>query len=268
MNQLKDIAEAGSDHEDADLAVRIETTLEKYFRNAELKAQERFTRLDKKLDSMQASVSRNTADIKIIRAQIITTQERANNSEKSFSIALEKIRDLEAKNADMEDRSRRDNLRLNGLKEGTELAGARAYLVENFPKWFPAVADSPPELMRAHRMGQQKPNRVRTVIMKFLRSTDRDRILAEFRKNPIEVDGRQIKFTADYSDYTTKRRKPCYTVMEQARLQGYEAFLLYPATIKLTKGHEHHFFKEVREAENFVTELGNAGGGTAGVEQG
>uniref|UniRef100_A0AAV2LJ14 Uncharacterized protein n=1 Tax=Knipowitschia caucasica TaxID=637954 RepID=A0AAV2LJ14_KNICA len=39
------------------------------------------------------------------------------------------------------------------------------------------------------------------------------------------------------------RRKSCYPVMEKARQAGYQAFLLYPATIKVSKGHEHEVFQ-------------------------
>ena len=88
--------------------------------------------------------------------------------------------------------------------------------------------------------------------MKCLCYTDRDRILKEARENPIEVAGHTLRFTADYSDHTSKLRRPCYPVMHRARQKGYQAFLLYPAIIKLTRGSEQHLFRDPAEAEKFL----------------
>ncbi|XP_029365680.1 zinc finger matrin-type protein 4 [Echeneis naucrates] len=62
-------------------------------------------------------------------------------------------------------------------------------------------------------------------------------LLNAARKDPREVAGNQPKFTADYSKATTRRRNPCYKVMYQTRNKGFEAFLIYPATIKLSLLH-------------------------------
>uniref|UniRef100_A0AAV2M4I9 Uncharacterized protein n=1 Tax=Knipowitschia caucasica TaxID=637954 RepID=A0AAV2M4I9_KNICA len=39
---------------------------------------------------------------------------------------------------------------------------------------------------------------------------------------------------------------------EQARQAGYQAFLLYPATIKVSKGHEHEVFQDPVKLEKFL----------------
>ncbi len=136
---------------------------------------------------------------------------------------------------------------------------ASAYLTEKIPTWFPKLAAFPPELMRCHRPGRPGPQSVgkqlgpRPMIMKFLRYTDRDRILNEARGNPPTVGGFQLKFAPDYSEATAAHRKPCYKLMHEARVQGYKAFLLYPATIKLTKGNEIYTFTDLKEAADFFS---------------
>ena len=156
----------------------------------------------------------------------------------------------------MEDRACRENLLIFNLKEGAEGQNALAYLTENIPLWFPALAPAPPELMRVHRLGRPpasgKTQRSRPLIIKCLRYTNRDALLNEARKNPPEVHNIQLRFTADYSDATTKRRKPCYKLMHEARTKGFQAFLLYPATIKLSRGNDVHIFQEASEAERFL----------------
>lgn len=58
---------------------------------------------------------------------------------------------MEDKISDLEDRSRRDNVRLHGEPENPEMINALAYLSDAIPRWFPELG--PVEIMRAHRMG-------------------------------------------------------------------------------------------------------------------
>lgn len=114
--------------------------------------------------------------------------------------------------------------------------------------------------MRCHHLGKPPPHgsvkaRPRPLMIKCLRFTDRDRLLGEVRKSPPEVDGDLLKFAADYSEATTRRRKPCYKIMYEARSHGFKAFLLYPATIKLSRGKDIYTFQEVSEAEKLVASL-------------
>uniref|UniRef100_A0AAV2IVG2 Uncharacterized protein n=1 Tax=Knipowitschia caucasica TaxID=637954 RepID=A0AAV2IVG2_KNICA len=71
------------------------------------------------------------------------------------------------------------------------------------------------------------------------------------------MEGKDVRFTADYSIVTRARRKSCYPVMEKARLEGYQAFLLYPATIKVSKGHEHTLFQDPVMLEEFLVSREN-----------
>lgn len=49
-----------------------------------------------------------------------------------------------------------------------------------------------------------------------------------------------------------KRCKACYKVMYEA---GFQAFLLYPATVKLTRGIKDYVFQDMSQAENFMSTL-------------
>ncbi|KAG1930587.1 NACHT, LRR and PYD domains-containing protein [Pimephales promelas] len=158
---------------------------------------------------------------------------------------------LQQKLVSMEDRSRRNNLRIINLKEGVE-DQALAYLMRSLLKWFPELHSSPPELTRVHRIGplRKTPAPPRTMILNCLRFTDRDRILGFARKSPVTVEGQIIRFAADYSDATARRRRPCFPIMNRARSLGFQAFLLYPAIIKLTRGFDQNLFTEPKPTVN------------------
>uniref|UniRef100_A0AAV2LVZ0 Uncharacterized protein n=1 Tax=Knipowitschia caucasica TaxID=637954 RepID=A0AAV2LVZ0_KNICA len=171
------------------------------------------------------------------------------------STALSKtVTTMETKLAELEDRSRRNNIVVHGLCERKENSNALQYITAQLPLWFPTLKDTPPEIMRVHRIGvsRSKATKPRVRIFMCLRYTDRARILKAARDSPLVMEGKDVRFTADYSIVTRARRKSCYPVMEKARLEGYQAFLLYPATIKVSKGHEHTLFQDPVMLEEFL----------------
>ncbi|XP_078021287.1 carnitine O-acetyltransferase-like [Epinephelus lanceolatus] len=98
-----------------------------------------------------------------------------------------------------------------------------------------------------------------------LRCTDRDQILNESRRHPVQVAGHQIKFASDYSEATSRKHKPCYLVLNRARKAGFQAFLLYPARISLNWAGERYTFEDVAKASAFLDS--EAANGAVGVEK-
>lgn len=244
--------------ENTALAKVIEETMARYFREAEEKSEARHKRLEKRLESMQSVLSRHTEDIKTMRAETSRLQERVAQTEKIASEQQQLLKEITDKLIVTEDRARRDNLLILNLKEGIEGQSTLAYLNGMLPKWFPALAPSPPEIMRAHRLGHPRSapagttTRPRPIILNCLRFTDRDVLLKEARGNPPEVAGVVLKFAPDYSEHTSKRRRVCYKIMHAARLIGFDAFLLYPAIIKLQRGNDSFTFQDPAAAERFL----------------
>lgn len=251
-----------SNDSNASLVEAMENLMAKYFQEADEKAEARFSRLEKRIESMHATLTKHKEEIKTIQADTTNLKERMTGAEDSLNKCAETLRKQQQQLTEMEDQARRDNLLIFNLKEGVEGSNALSFLTENLPKWFPAFSNASPELMRSHRLGRLTESRAdgkkhyaRPLIVKCLRFTDRDRILQESRKNPPVVAKTQLKFAADYSETTTKRHKSCYKVMHDARVKGFQAFLLYPATIKLTKGNKVHIFEEPSQVENFLSQL-------------
>ncbi|KAI4806949.1 hypothetical protein KUCAC02_017739 [Chaenocephalus aceratus] len=59
---------------------------------------------------------------------------------------------MQLKLADMEDWSRRCNVRITGLAEGLEGSNAIQFLTHSLPKWFPSLSNLKGELMQAHHI--------------------------------------------------------------------------------------------------------------------
>ncbi|KAE8296864.1 hypothetical protein D5F01_LYC05634 [Larimichthys crocea] len=168
----------------------------------------------------------------------------------SVSKLAEKHAQLEDKIADMEDRLRRDNIRVHGVPENAETLNVLVFLTDAIPRWFPNLG--PVEIIRAHRLGALKEDAngrpvSRTIIFKLLRFTDRDRILKAARGAAVEMEGRPIRFTPDYSPHTFRRRLAFSEAMDALQKLNFRTFLLYPAKLKVMQGGVSHFFNTPRE---------------------
>ncbi len=85
---------------------------------------------------------------------------------------------------DIEDRSRRNNVRLVGLPEGTEGSNAAGFLRVNLSKWIPSLRGRDIEIDRAHCVydGGRGSDRPRTLIFRVLKWHDRSEILKGARQ--------------------------------------------------------------------------------------
>ncbi|KAJ8014618.1 hypothetical protein DPEC_G00017510 [Dallia pectoralis] len=129
---------------------------------------------------------------------------------------------LTTKLTDLEDRGRRNNVRLVGLPEAVEGSDAIGYLKVNLPKWIPSLVGRDIDIERAHRV----------------------------------YDGvSTILFFPDYSPATTAKRKSFSAAMKKARDMGLEPFLIYPARIKLQYKGEKKMFDSSQAAEDFINSL-------------
>ncbi|KAJ1174485.1 hypothetical protein NDU88_006306 [Pleurodeles waltl] len=118
---------------------------------------------------------------------------------------------LGSKIRDLEDRSRRDNIRLFGIPENKEGSEVQAFLSSALPKLTFLTFDPPLEFQRAHRVGPKRPDgatRPRPIIAYLLRHIQtHQRLQVEHNHGPFRMDKYEVSITADYSKDTNERRK-------------------------------------------------------------
>ncbi len=161
---------------------------------------------------------------------------------------------------DIEDRSRRNNVRQVGLPEGAEGSNAAGFLRVNLSKWIPPLKGRDIEIDRAHRVydGGRGSDRPRTLIFRVLRWHDRSEILKGARQAyPVKCaqDNVTLLFFPDFSPATTIRRKAFNPVLKKMTALGLQPFLIYPAVIKLRHKGEQMSFDSPQKAEDFISSL-------------
>ncbi len=149
---------------------------------------------------------------------------------------------LTEKMTDMEDKSRRNNVRLVGLPEGMEGSDVAGFLRIDLSLWIPSLKGRDIEIDRAHRVyGRKNSDRPRTLIFRVLRWHDRLEILKGARQaHPVKCtqDNVTLLFFPDFSPVTAAKRKSLVPVLRSMTALGLQPFLAYPAVIKLWHGGE------------------------------
>lgn len=221
----------------------------------------RLNAVDTRLNTLHSDRTSLATTTTANKASIVTLTSNVASHKTSIDDHEERLKKLEAKLADSEDRNRRCNLRIVGLKEGVEGSNTVQYLNKALLVWFPSLQTEKLEVMRAHRIYDSREQdrdrpRPRTLIFSSLRCTTREAILRAARKEPPSVDGRQLRFYPDYSAHTLQCRRAFSQALNLAKEKGLETFLCYPASLKVKVGSDMHEFQDAEKAEEFLNELG------------
>ncbi|KAJ1199957.1 hypothetical protein NDU88_003788 [Pleurodeles waltl] len=123
----------------------------------------KITTVSRRIEGMDASITSLTLETKSMRSEIASFQSRVTGFEQRMGLVkaqatMSRDRDqdllyLRSKLTDMEDRSRRDNIRLHRIPENEEGADMQAFLSSTLPKLTSLDFDPPIEFQRAHRIG-------------------------------------------------------------------------------------------------------------------
>ncbi len=104
------------------------------------------------------------------RDRVDSVQAAAREDRRAVTDLRNQLERLTEKMTDMEDRSRRNNVRLVGLPEGVECSDVAGFLRVNLSKWIPSLKGRNIEIDRAHRVYDVRKNsdRPRTLIFRVL----------------------------------------------------------------------------------------------------
>lgn len=213
---------------------------------------------DGKLCAIQKDLMTLRESIGTVNVEVGKLRGKVKDNSAVLSSHESMLEQMQLKLADMEDRSRRCNVRVIGLAEGIEGSNAVQFLTNSLPEWFPSLVDCRGEIMRAHRIyGDNNKIRPgpRTMIFNVLRFTTCQNILRAAKKDPVTIEGRRIRFSPDYSGFTLKRRQAFSHAMDTARAKGVEFSLRYPATLRVKVGGQMESFQSPADAEEFVNSL-------------
>lgn len=228
------------------------------------------TLLDVKVDTVLAAIREQTSRIQALATRVGDAETRISGVEDTAGVLQAKVAQLEKQVTDMadhmddlENRSRRCNLRLVGLPEGTEGNDVVAFM----ETWLPSYLDLTTKngkikLDRAHRSLAPRPGasqRARPIIMKLHNFADKQRVMAAARRLATQpnqpTDRIKVSFFNDYSAAVAKKRKAFDEVKSCLRKKNVDYALLYPATLRLSANGKEKRFHTPEAAASYVDSL-------------
>ena len=138
--------------------------------------------------------------------------------EEDIKLIEQKHQQLEEKISELEDRSRRNNLRFSGFTEKAE--GAETWeesenLIREFIERNLEMESKDITIERAHRTGSKINGKKRAIIVKFLNYKDKDAVLNQYRQKQLWKDN--IYVNEDYSERTADLRKQLFEQAKEIR---------------------------------------------------
>lgn len=187
-------------------------------------------------------------------------EDRSIRTDKLLAYILRKQHRLEAHCEDIENRARRSNLRIYGVKEGTEGSENMRDFTEKLLKTALGInADEDLGIERAHRslVSKSASNAPRSIIVKFLHFQTKQRILFNcWNKKDVEYEGSQIRMDNDYSATVQRRRMEYAEIKRQLKDRGIKFKSRYPATLRVFLEEGEKTFDSAWEAADQLKHLG------------
>ncbi|KAJ1114516.1 hypothetical protein NDU88_002752 [Pleurodeles waltl] len=208
--------------------------------------------MDASITSLTLETKSMRSDIAGFQSRVTGLEQRMGSLETQINTSQEREQDfiyLRSKLTDMEDRSRRDNIRVLGIPENEEGSDMQAFLTSTLPKMISLDFDPPLEFQRhiqsqlptqrAHRKRPKRSDnssRPRPIIACLLRHNQTRQILQVARNHsPFRIDQHEIRITADYSKETNERRKAFLALRPRLRKLEMKYGLFDPARMWVTK---------------------------------
>lgn len=208
-----------------------------------------FSSLVEKLTHTRATVEDHGQRIFSVESNANLLEERICLLEEKCTTLADSKAKLAAKTADLEGRSRRNNIRIVGLPESIEGPRPTTFFSDMLVELLGnQILPTPPDLDRAHQALIAKPppgEKPRVVIIRFQRYQVRELVVREARKQrgKLQYRGKPVLIFEDYTPEVLEQRTKYREVMAELYNLGLKPSLFFPArlTIVLKDGSRRGF---------------------------
>lgn len=219
--------------------------------------------IQESIGPLQASVDALRETVNGFQTRLTDVETLAGDNFEKVTAAELAIDSLQKQNAalldrieGLENRSRRHNLRIVNVLEGSEgnqdtVAFMSKMLMELTGE---NLFDSAPVLERAHRVGNapataaQNP---RTFLVCFNRFQDKERLLNFARQNTLQYKNVTVRIYPDFSTSVSKKRKGFNDIKHALYSKGIKFRLRFPATLRVFFEGDTLDFDTPEEAQTF-----------------
>lgn len=217
---------------------------------------------------LETSIGGLSAQLTKLEKRVVDAEERITAAEdsntvhgKAIGFLLQREAQLLERCEDLENRHRRQNLRLYQIPEGCEGRDMIAFIEKLLPKVLTSLplTEADIGIDRAHRALMPKPKTndpPRSIVIKFADYTVKEQILQHaWRQRTVKMGEKQIYFDNDYSPELQRKRAQVIHVVKQLKEKNVKAKCLYPARLRMMVGSEEKAFQTVMDATQVLKDL-------------
>lgn len=164
--------------------------------------------MNRKFEAVEVDMRDQRKDIGLVEERVGETEEWNTEAQDIVAVLLEQQTRLQEKLTDLEGRSRRNNIRIWGVKEGLEGDSVTKYIDGLIHEKLGLTDEL--QIQRAHRALAPKPSEnkpARAIIVNFLRFDVKENILKTAWRTKVEVAGQRVTFDHDYSTEVAAKRR-------------------------------------------------------------
>ena len=222
--------------------------------------------IQESIGPLQSSVNAIKETVDTFQRRLTATECLAGENFEKIFAADAAIKSLQAQNTklldrieDLENRSRRSNLRIVNVPEGSEgdedpVAFMSNMLMEIMGR---EVFDSAPTLERSHRVGK-KPEHTgrspRPFVVCFQRFQEKERVLQWARRHDLKYKNSTLRIYPDFSVSLSRRRAEFNDIKQALYKKGIKFQLLYPACLRVSFGGNTLKFDTPEDAKAFYNQ--------------
>uniref|UniRef100_K7E3T0 L1 transposable element RRM domain-containing protein n=1 Tax=Monodelphis domestica TaxID=13616 RepID=K7E3T0_MONDO len=196
--------------------------------------------------------------IKQLESSDLTRQQDTIKQNKKNEKIEENVKHLIHKTDDLENRSKRDNLRIIGLPEDHDKRKSLNIILEeiiqeNCPEIL--EQEGKVEIERIHRSSpvfNPQLTTPRNVIAKFKNNQMKEKILQTAKKKPFRYHGNTVRLTQDLAASTLKDQKAWNTIFQKARELGLQPRIKYPSKLTIFLQGKVWSFNTTEEFQAFI----------------
>lgn len=181
--------------------------------------------------------------------------------QRAIRYLLHREMDLTARCEDLQNRSRRNNLRIYRVPEGSEGKDVKAFVRELIQSVLQPMPEVNLQIERAHRSLTAKPKNPtaapRSLIVKFLDYSVKDAILRQaWSQRQLLYKAEPIFFDHDYSPELQKKRTQVRNTIKQLKQKNISAKCIYPAQLRITTADGEKTYSTLTQALPALQEHG------------
>lgn len=219
--------------------------------------------IQESMGPLQTSVNALTETLASFQSRLCATETLAGDNFSALSEVEKTIKILKEQNAmlmdrvdDLENRSRRANIRILNVPENSEKGQSTVKFVSEMlmEVMGQEVFEKLPELERAHRSLGPKPQEgrpPRPLVICFHRFQEKEKALRWARQNEAKYKGSTLRIYPDISADLARKRATFKNVKQLLYQKNVRFQLLHPARLRVHHNDETFLFNTPEEAQQF-----------------